>query len=374
MTITQDKFYELWLNNIPGIGGATCKLLISHLGSAEEVFKAKKNTLHKINGIGVHTLQVIDKYRSQLVKIENEVKKIEASNVKILTYTDKEFPVRLKLQKDAPYLLYLKGQAKSLHSKKTVAIVGSRGANQYGKLVTEKIISDLSQFKDLCIVSGLAYGIDIYAHRAALQNQLGTVGIMANGLSKVYPAIHKKTAQEMIEDPKSGLITENLMDADPDGPKFPARNRIIAGLADVIIVVQAKKKGGALITADIGNSYHKDVFAVPGLINDPLAEGCNNLIKYQKAHLYSEIKDVITKMNWDLTSSTPTRQTKLFDTQNLSDEEKTVVSLLQKSEFHIEEIAIQSETPLPKIAGTLLQLELKGMVKMKPGNMYSLRQ
>ncbi|MBB3696295.1 DNA-processing protein DprA [Flammeovirga yaeyamensis] len=372
MTITESKFYELWLNNIQGIGGATSKLLISHLGSAEDVFKSSPTQLKKVSGIGEHTIHSIGISKKYLKKIDLEVQKIESANVRVLSYTDDEFPKRLKYQKDSPYLIYVKGKAKGLYAKKTIGIVGSRSANYYGKSVTNKLIEDLSKFKDIAVISGLAYGIDIQAHKSSLSNNVGTIGVMANGLNKVYPSMHKNTAIEMIKDDNSGLITENLMDAEPDGPKFPARNRIIAGLSDVIIVIQGKKKGGALITADIANSYHKEVFAVPGQVNDELAEGCNNLIKYQKARIYTSADDIIKMMNWDIQEKNNTQKT-LFDTSDLSKDELSIVDLLKENEYHIEELAIQLQTPIPKLSGFLLQLELRGIIRLKPGNIYSLK-
>ncbi|AZQ61950.1 DNA-protecting protein DprA [Flammeovirga pectinis] len=370
--MTESKLHELWLNSISGIGGATCKLLISHLGSAEAVFKANDSTLLKINGIGEITAKSIVASRQRINVAEKELEKVVKSNARVLTYLDDEFPKRLKLQKDAPYLIYVKGRATGLNSQKNIAIVGSRNATDYGTHITQKIIERVNHLKGVNIISGLAYGIDIAAHKAALKNNIGTIGVMANGLNLVYPSIHKNTAQQMLTDNQSGLITENPMDAQPDGPKFPARNRIIAALADAVIVVQAKKKGGALITADIGNSYHKDVFAVPGLITDPLAEGCNNLIKHHRATLFSDVDDFIKTMNWDTTTPSPSKQMHLFQPQDLDPLEQKVAASIQKSPLHIEEISIQSQIPLAKLASTLLQLELKGVIKMKPGNIYTL--
>ncbi|OHX65600.1 DNA-processing protein DprA [Flammeovirga pacifica] len=372
MTINQTKFYELWLNNIPGIGGATSKLLISHIGSAEEVYKSKPSSLKKVLGIGENTVHSIQQSKKYLSKIENEVRKIEKGDVRVLTYTDEDFPKRMKLQKDAPYLIYVKGKAKGLHAAKTVGIVGSRSANQYGKGVTAELVRELSQFKDINIISGLAYGIDIQAHKSSLDNKVGTIGVLANGLNKVYPSIHSKVAHEMVNEHNSGLISENLMDSEPDGPKFPARNRIIAALSDVLVVVQGMKKGGALITADIANSYHKEVFAVPGKIDDPLSEGCNNLIKYQKARILTNTNDIIKMMNWDI-QPVKSKQTILFSENDLSKDEIVIVNLIKEHDYHIEELAIQLQTPIPKLSGRLLQLELKGIIKLKPGNIYGLK-
>ncbi|WP_044203921.1 DNA-processing protein DprA [Flammeovirga sp. OC4] len=370
MTETQ-KIYELWLNDINGIGGATCKQLISYLESAENVYNSSYKDLIKIPNIGEFITNSILNSKSKLEKAEKEFQLAEANDTRILTYMDKEFPKRLKLQKDAPYLIYVKGKALALNASKNVAIVGSRAATNYGHYVTKRIVEKLSELPGINIISGLAYGIDIHAHRAALEYKLGTIGVMANGLKSVYPKLHQKTANEMLADQKSGLISENSMLSLPDAPKFPARNRIIAALADTVIVVQAKKRGGALITADIANSYHKDVFAVPGLITDPLAEGCNNLIKYKKAHLFSSVDDILTEMNWSKNSK-QNNQMSLFQKNNLTTLEQKITKIIFEHPLQIEEIAIQTQIPLPKLASLLLQLELKGVVKLKAGNIYTL--
>lgn len=371
MTEKSQKIYEIWLNNISGIGGATCKQLISHLGSAENVFNSTRKELVKIPQIGDFLTNSILNSKQKLDKAEKEFNLALENNTRILTYMDKEFPKRLKLQKDAPYLIYVKGTAKALNASKNIAIVGSRAATNYGQLVTRKFVEKLSEIQGINIISGLAYGIDIHAHRAALEYGLGTIGVMANGLKSVYPRVHQKTVSDMLADGKSGIISENSMTSLPDAPKFPARNRIIAALADAIIVVQAKKRGGALITADIANSYHKDVFAVPGLITDPLSEGCNNLIKYKKAHLLSSIDDILNELNWTKEANT-SNQMALFQKSNLSTLEKKITEIMVDHPAQIEEIALQTQIPLSKLASLLLQLELKGVVKLKAGNIYTL--
>lgn len=370
MTDFSPKIYELWLNNISGIGGATCKQLISHIGSAQSVYNSSLKDLIKIPNIGEITAKSILQSKSKITHSETEFKRANDHNTRILTYMDEEFPKRLKMQKDAPYLIYVKGKAHGLNAKRNIGIVGSRAATNYGHYVTRKIVEKLSEFKDVNIISGLAYGIDIHAHRAALEFGLGTIGVMANGLSNVYPSVHRKTVHDMLQDGQSGVISENSMLALPDAPKFPARNRIIAALSDAVIVVQAKKKGGALITADIANSYHKDVFAVPGLITDTLSEGCNNLIKYNKAHLFSSIEDIVTELNWDQKRTVP--QMTLFEKKDLTPLEEKITTIIKEHPLQIEEISIQSQIPLPKLASALLQLELKGVVKLKAGNIYSL--
>lgn len=371
MAENTQKIHEVWLNNISGIGGATCKQLISHLGTAEDVFNSSFKELIKIPNIGEILTKTIIQSRYKIDAAENELSLAQKHNTRILTYMDSEFPKRLKHQKDSPYLIYVKGKAIGLNGIKNIGIVGSRAATNYGQHVTKQIINKLSQIRGVNIISGLAYGIDIHAHRASLEHKMGTIGVMANGLSTVYPKVHQNTVMEMLQDEKSGIISENNMFSQPDAPKFPARNRIIAGLSDAVIVVQAKKKGGALITADIANSYNIDVFAVPGLITDPLSEGCNNLIKYHKAHLFSSIDDLIKELNWDQNNMN-SNQISLFKASELSSIEKKVTDVILDHPLHIEEIAIQSQIPLPKLASTLLQLELKGVVKLKAGNIYTL--
>jgi DNA processing protein len=293
----------------------------------------------------------------------------------LLFYTDKDYPNRLKSIADAPALLYYKGNA-NLNTDKTVAIVGTRKATPYGKSITEEAVSELKKFKSLLVISGLAYGIDIAAHKSALKHNIPTLGIIANGLDIQYPSLHKNTILQMMEE--GGILTEYRLGTKPDAPHFPARNRIIAGMADALIVVEAAVTGGALITADIANSYNKDVFAVPGNIGAIYSEGCNNLIKTHKASIYTGVKDLEYLMNWEENATAKNAAqiqavAKQIDMTLLEDEEKQVVHLLQnRKEMLIDEISWQAQVPLSKLASVLLSLELQGIVKALPGKKFTL--
>ena len=290
-----ERLSFLALHLVPGIGDYLIKQLVSYCGSAENVFKTPKGKLLKIPGIGGVTAEAI-KTENTLHEAEKEFKKAEKEDVEILFYTDKKFPSRLKAIDDSPSLLYVKGNT-NLNQAKIVAIVGTRQATAYGKEMVDRIVEGLVPHQAL-IVSGLAYGIDVQAHKQALKHNLSTVGILGSGMDVIYPAAHKDIARKMLD--YGGLITENRFGTQPDAHNFPARNRIIAGLCDALIIVEAAAKGGALITAEIANSYNKDVFAVPGNIGQTYSEGCNKLIKINKAHLLASTKDLEYIMNWSL--------------------------------------------------------------------------
>lgn len=362
----QNRLSQLALHFIPGIGNFIVKQLISYSGSAENVFKRSKAGLLKIPGVGPATADAILK-NQPFIKAEEELKRAEKANTKLLLYSDKEFPSRLNHINDAPSLLYYKGTA-DLNAQKVVAIVGTRNATQYGKDFTEELIEGLKSHSAL-IVSGLAYGIDIQAHKCALKSKLPTVGVMASGIDIIYPALHKQTAQQMTE--QGGLLTEHTFGVQPEAPKFPARNRIIAGMADAVVIVEAAKRGGALITAEIANSYNKDVFAVPGMVHGSFSEGCNNLIKINKAHLLTGVKDLEYIMDWENEQKSKKRS---VDLSMLDEEEALVFTALKihDNSIPIDNLSWQTQLSVSRLASVLLNLEFKGIVKSLPGKNYKL--
>lgn len=366
----QKRLSQLALHFIPGIGSYTVKQLISYSGSAENVFKLPKARLLKIPGIGPTTATSIIN-NQPFKKAEEELELTEKHNTQLLLYSDKNFPARLKHINDAPSLLYYKGTA-DLNTRKVVAIVGTRNATRYGKEFTERLIEGLEKHSPL-IVSGLAYGIDIQAHKSALKYNLPTIGVMASGIDFIYPALHKKTALAMTEN-GGGLLTEQSFGSKPDAPKFPARNRIIAGMADAVIVVEAARKGGALITAELANSYNKDVFALPGDVNSPYSAGCNTLIKSHKAHLLTSVEDVEYIMNWEPQIAGQNEPEPIPDLSLLDDEEKMVFLQLQQhsNPMLIDNLSWQTQLPIGKLASILLNLEFKGLVSSLPGKSYKL--
>ncbi len=356
--------YQIGITLIPGIGDINGKKLIAYCGGAEAVFKEKKKALMKIPGIGAST---VDSIISQKVlkRAEEEIAFIQRYNITPLFFTDKAYPQRLKHCIDGPVLLYYKGNA-DLNSPRIIGVVGTRSASEYGKETGNKIIEELAGL-DVLVVSGLAYGIDTIAHKSALSFNLITVGVLAHGLDRIYPAANKSLAEKMVSN--GGLITDFLSKTNPDRENFPKRNRIIAGMVDALIVVESAIKGGALITANIAISYDRDVFAFPGKISDKYSEGCNFLIKTNKAALIQSGKDISYIMQWESQAKKSPKQQKLF--VDLDSDEKMIIELLQKSDAcSIDYIVLQSKLSTSKIASILLNLEFNGIVKNLPGKMY----
>jgi DNA processing protein len=363
----QERLSLLALHFTPGVGDFLLKQVVSYCGSAEDVFKTSKARLLKIPGVGEVSADAI-KNGQTFHEAEKELNKAEKSDTEILFFTDKKYPHRLKSIDDAPALIYYKGN-QNLNVAKSVAIVGTRQATEYGKHMVEKICEELVPHQAL-IVSGLAYGIDIHAHKFALKHGLATVGVMGSGMDIIYPAVHKDTTTKMIN--HGALITENKFGTKPDAHNFPARNRIIAGLCDALIVVEAAEKGGALITAEIANSYNKDVFAVPGNLGQTYSEGCNKLIKINKANLYTSIKDLEYIMSWS--AQTGATQTMLELTQFEPDEQKVLAILKERNApVMIDELSFKSNMPPSLLASLLLTLEFKNAVRSLPGKMFALK-
>jgi DNA processing protein len=355
------------LHLVPGIGDRLFKQLISYCGSASQVFAKPKGKLMKIPGIGPVVANAIHQ-KNSFEQAEKEIQKAAKDQVQITFYLDATYPVRLKPIDDAPALLYIKGNV-NLNVNKVVAIVGTRKATSYGKEFVEKISDELLPHKPL-IVSGLAYGIDIHAHKHALKTGLNTVAVLGSGIDVIYPAAHKDTAKKMLSG--GGLISENPMGTKPDAHNFPARNRIIAGLCDALIVVEAAETGGALITAEIANAYNKDVFALPGNLGNEYSSGCNKLIKTNKASLISSVKDLEYIMNWSADDShdTSTESSPIY--VDLSAEEQLIVEALNNKPLAIDELTIKTSLSPSVLANHLLVLELKNILKVLPGKIFKL--
>lgn len=369
--MSQERIALLALHFVPGIGDFLVKQLVSYCGSATSVFKMTKGKLLKIPGIGEASATAL-KNNQPFKEAEAELRRAEKENVQILFYLDQGFPQRLKQFDDCPSLLYLKGNA-DLNAKNTVAIVGTRQATAYGREVVETLVEGLIPYQPL-VISGLAYGIDIHAHKQALKNNLSTLGVMGSGIDIIYPAAHRETALKMLD--CGGLVTENHFGTKPDAHNFPARNRIIAALADALVVVEAAERGGALITAEIANNYNKDVFAVPGAIGQTFSEGCNKLIKINKAHLITGVEDIAYIMNWSAdkpATETPGEQLNLalYDT-----EEQNVMMLLKEKNgpMAIDELSRKSSLSPSTLASLLLNLEFKNAVRSMPGKLYKLNK
>lgn len=359
--------YQLGLTLIEGVGDINAKSLLAYCGSSEEVFRQKKTHLLKIPGIGEYLANSIINSKAVLKRADQEIKFIEKYKIKPLFFTSENYPARLKYCSDSPVMLYYKGNA-DLNKEKIIGIVGTRKPSDYGKQKTKELVEDLKSTNAI-IISGLAYGVDICAHKTALDNGLETVGVLAHGLDRVYPQIHDKVAKKMLH--QGGLLTDFMSGTNPDAVNFPKRNRIVAGLCDALVVVESKTKGGSLITATIAGSYNKDVFAFPGRAGDALAEGCNGLIKRNKATLIENAADLLYAMQWEeAVKKKPLAQTALL--LNLSEEEKIILNVIDsKNEIHIDEMSHCTQMPISKLAGLLLQLEFSDVIKSKPGKMYA---
>lgn len=363
----QERLSFLALHFIPGVGTRSIKQLISYCGSASEVFKRPKGKLQTIPGVGPATAQAIISSNTFSLA-EAEFRRAGKADTQILFYTDKQYPDRLRVIDDAPSMLYFKGNC-NLNHHKIVGIVGTRQATSYGRTVVEKIIEDLVPHEAM-ILSGLAYGIDIHAHRVAISKHLPTVAIMGSGIDVIYPGNHADIARKMTD--KGGIITENMFGTKPDAHNFPARNRIIAGMCDALIVVEAAETGGALITAEIANSYSKDVFAIPGSLGQTFSEGCNKLIKINKAALLTSVKDLEYIMNWVPGIKSVERQIQV----ELNAEEQQIADVIKAkgASMQIDELAWKTGIPPGVLATLLLHLEFKGVVKPLPGKLYQLMQ
>ncbi|MCS7005355.1 MAG: DNA-processing protein DprA [Cytophagales bacterium] len=368
MNLHQKK-YELALSKIAGIGPVLSKQLISYCGSAETIFKLPKGKLLKVPNIGDKIASEIQKFQDWNA-IEKELLLLEKYSIQLLSYTDDAYPFRLKQIPDAPTLLYYKGNA-CLNAKKVIAIVGTRSATSYGKEIVKHLISELSQISDIIVISGLAYGIDIAAHKACLEYDLPTIGVLGSGLDVIYPPAHKPIADEMLQ--KGGLLSELPLRTPPEASHFPVRNRIIAGMSDAIIVVEAAKNGGALITANLAFEYNREVFACPGSLLSTYSEGCHLLISSQKAHIFSGIKQFLEIMQWNTTHKT-SKSTLKIELSNFSEEERQILIQLQSKDLHIDELSVRTQISINRLASILLSLEMDGWIKALPGKKFALNQ
>jgi len=361
----KDLLYVLALQNVIKIGDVTAKKLIAHCGSAEAVLKEKKQNLLKIDGIGSVTISDLFS-RNHLEAAEAELKFINAKGIKTHYFNSETYPERLKHCIDSPILLFEAGNI-NLNKKHIISIVGARKITTAGIAFCEKLVEELVIY-DPVIVSGFAYGTDITAQKAAIKHNLQNIGCLAHGLNQIYPKTHKKYVAEV--ENNGGFYTDFWSTAAFDRNNFLKRNRIIAGISEATIVIESAAKGGSLVTADIANSYNRDVFAVPGRTTDSQSVGCNNLIKQQKAHLLSTPLDIPYLLNWQLEDDVkPTVQKQLF--VELDDNEKVIYNYLKDNDkVMLDIIALNCNMPIFKIAGLLLNMELKGVVRPLPGKLF----
>jgi len=355
---------QIALTKIKGVGPRTARNLLAYCGSVEAIFRSDRKELLKIPNIGRHLAEAIFA-KDYLQEAEKELAFVEKHKIDLLWIEDERYPKRLKQCEDAPLLLYYKGNAK-LNPAHCVSIVGTRHATAYGKTLTDELVAGLRSL-DVLVVSGLAYGIDVHAHRQALKQDVPTIGVLGHGMDMIYPAAHRDIAGKMLEN--GGLLTEFPSGTKPERMNFPARNRIIAGLADVTVVVEAARKGGALITAEIANGYNRDVCAFPGRIDQEYSEGCNYLIKTNRAHLIRRAEDLVYLMGWDAKPKGG-RQLSLLPPQ-LGGDERAVYDYLQgREQAQVDEMAAHLDWPTSKLALVLLEMEMNGHILSLPGKIY----
>ena len=359
-----DLLYTLALQKAEGIGDVTARKLLSHFGDAQTIFKAKLSQIQKIDGIGQFRLKALSD-KTNLKKAEAEVAFIEQNNIEVFYFADANYPQYLRHCPDSPLLLFAKGNF-NFDNRKVISIVGTRQMTSYGLEVCRKIISDLAPL-DPVIVSGYAYGVDMAAHLAAIDNRLQTIGVVAHGLDTIYPKPHKKFIGKTLAN--GGFLSEFWSNTEPTRENFIKRNRIVAGLSQATIVVESAEKGGSLVTANMANGYDRDVFAVPGRTTDKYSQGCNNLIKSQKAHILTSGADLIYMLNWDLASTGKSLQKQLFVSLD-ADEQKVYDYLFKSGKQLLDVIAMDCSFPISRLSPMLLNLELKGAVRPLPGKLF----
>lgn len=360
--------YYLALQKVPMIGPSLAKNLIAWCGSAEAVFNEKLRSLEKVPNIGNRIGKNILAFKD-FERIEKELEFIEKHHISTSVFFEESYPERLKDIDDAPIVLFSKGNF-NLNHPRVLGIVGTRNASQYGKDVCQLIVHQLKEYQPY-IVSGLAYGIDTVAHKSALETGLPTVGILGHGIDMIYPAENRETAIKMLEN--GGLITEYWSETKPIASNFPDRNRIVAGLIDGLLIVESAKKGGSLITAEITYSFNRDVFAIPGRINDTWSAGCNNFIRRQKAIMVTSGHDIAYHMGWEKMNGQKTEaSSKSFS--GLKGIDKKIVSFLhENTQMHIDDLANLLSLPSSEVSIKLLELEFKDLVQSLPGNQYRLK-
>lgn len=360
-----ELFNLLALLKVDGVGDVVAKKLINHCGSAENVFNAKVQSLKAIDGIGSVLIKNL-KDKTVFEKAEQELRFIEDEKITVLNYQNEDYPNKLKHCSDGPVLLFGSGTI-NFDNRKIISIVGTREVTSHGADFCKKMIEDLAVFNPI-IVSGFAYGVDIVAHQAAMDNKLQTIGVLAHGLNQVYPKPHKKYVAKM--EKNGGFLTEFWSNSNPEKENFVKRNRIVAGMSEATVVIESAEKGGSLITAIMANEYNRDVFAVPGRTSDKYSLGCNNLIKTQRANLMTSAADLVYILNWELESkATKPVQKQLFVI--LDNEEQKVYDYLQQNGKQLLDIiALDCDFPIFRISSVLLNMELKGLVRPLPGKLF----
>lgn len=371
--MVDNRLYNLAVSFLSGVGDINAKKLISRFGSCEAIFSSSLRDLQKISGIGDQiSLRLYNSFGSALQKAEEELLYIYANEIDFVSFTDEDYPARLRECDDSPIVIYYKGKPQ-FNSKKIISVVGTRNATKYGTDFCAMFIEALAaKYPDTVIVSGLAYGIDVAAHKEALKHNLKTWAVMGHSLETIYPAKHKRVACKIIE-AEGAVISDFPHGSKTENSNFVKRNRIVAGLCDALVIVESGKKGGSMITANIANHYNRDVFAVPGSINSVYSEGCNRLVKTNRAHLTESLEDIEYIMNW--TSKSPETLQKSLDlVTGLTENEKIIVNVLKNYEYlDIDNIIRQTNLDLNTLSMSLLELEFKNIVRALPGKIFTLK-
>ena len=370
----QEILYTMALTRVPNINLQNLHILLDELGSATAVFEHRKDVLDILPQANKKLLDALALMEIQIPRAEEELNFTQENHIQCLCLKDDAYPIRMRECPDAPLLVYYKGNA-NLNARHVLAIVGTRQITEYGKDLCMHFVRDLSKMcPDALIISGLAYGVDIHAQRAALDNGLNTVGVVAHGLDQIYPRAHQETARKMLG--QGGLLTEFMSRTNPDKKNFVQRNRIVAGISDCAIIVESALKGGSLITAEIADSYHRDVFAFPGRVNDNCSKGCNELIRSNRAQLIGSAEDFIQSMGWESEVKRKEQLGKGIQQQiflDLSEDEQKIVNCLQKVDNkQINIISVETGISIGLLSSLLFNLEMKGVVKMMNGGMYRL--
>lgn len=363
---SENYYHLLALSRIEGVGDIIAKKLIRHCGSAQAVFEEKKNALLKIQGVGASLVKSL-KGKEVFERAEEELNFIDKNLIEIVSLYDNHYPNRLKECFDAPLLLFQKGRI-NFKNPHIISIVGTRQMTSYGRDFLKNLFDSLKEYNPI-IISGLAYGVDIFAHQLALQYGLQTIAVLAHGLDRIYPNTHRKEAQKMQEN--GGLLTDFWSGTKPDRENFVKRNRIVAGFSQATLVIESAIKGGSLITADLANSYNRDVFALPGRVTDAYSAGCNNLIKTNRASVLTSAKDLAYILNWKKEDDSQKKsiQKKLF-TDLTVDEQKIYNYLLKEGKQQLDIVALHCNYPIHKTATLLLNLELKSVIRPLPGKFF----
>ena len=358
---------HLGLTLIPQVGDIQIGILLKHFGSPASVFSASAQALEEVPGIGVVRAAAIRNSNVQQ-RVEAEWQFIQNNHIKVLVKGNQGYPPKLEHCIDAPHVMYFKGSS-DLLNKRVVSVVGTRAPSTYGKDRVVELMAVLGQY-DVLVVSGLAYGIDTMAHKEALKNNLPTIGVLGHGLDKIYPYANRQLADEMLE--QGGLLSEFMQGVKPEKQNFPKRNRIVSGMADAVVVVESGFKGGSLITADIANSYNKDVLAYPGRATDPSSKGCNQLIRNHKANLITCGQDLVEFMNWveDLPKSSTVQP---LMKAPLSHEENVLLSIISNHDpCPVDVLTNISGLNPGLVVAHLLSLEMTGLITSLPGKLYGI--